>query len=77
MIERHNDSVHEGKKSFQCNLCGIEFSHQDAFKRHLKKFHNEKKQLQFKWKTAITSENEVENLSQCIICARCFGHEEL
>ena len=41
-ITDHFVSVHEGKKPFKCEVCGISVSHKNFLKRHVSRVHEEK-----------------------------------
>ena len=39
----HIESVHEGKKSFKCNVCGTVFSEKSYLNGHIESVHDRKK----------------------------------
>lgn len=55
-LQRHYKSVHVGRRSHLCHLCGMSFKREDALKQHTNVVHNLKKSLKFK----------------CTLCSRAF-----
>ena len=44
-LNRHIESVHEGKKSFKCNICDAGFTHKANLNKHIDAVHKEKKKF--------------------------------
>ena len=41
-LNRHIESVHEGKKSFKCNVCDTAFSEKSNLNGHIESVHDRK-----------------------------------
>ena len=46
-LNRHVESIHKGKKPFECNVCDASFSDNGNLNRHIESVHEGKKSFKF------------------------------
>ena len=83
-MRNHNASVHEKKKTFNCVICGFDFSMKAALEAHISALHNGKKpykclicEISFAYKQGLTKhtankheEKELEKLENVLFVIR-------
>ena len=78
----HIESVHEGKKSFKCNVCDTAFSEKSYLNGHIESIHDRKKPFQCNICDASFSQkgdmNEhIESVHENVMCMVLFFLKKL
>ena len=87
LLNRHIESVHEGKKPFQCNHCEKQFSQKPAMEKHVESVHEGKKEFKCKecdknftqssnMKMHIAAVHEKKKPHTCEICDAKFPNRQ-